>query len=121
VWLVVAHGRLGIFGCRADFRPPRARPGRTPVVLRAGGAAGGAGGFDFPGPWGVSTSRNITSSKTKGIGEWTDAEIKRAITQGVSRDGGKLKPPMGYEYYAKMTDADLDAIVAYLRTVPAVE
>ena len=81
----------------------------------------GTGGFDFPGPWGVSTSRNITSHKTKGIGGWTDAEIKRAITQGVSKDGGKLKPPMGYEYYAKMTAADLDAVVAWLRTVPAKE
>ena len=42
----------------------------------------GTGGFEFPGPWGVSVSRNITSSKTKGIGAWTDAEIKRAITTG---------------------------------------
>ena len=48
------------------------------------GYASGAGGFDFPGPWGVSTSRNITSSKTKGIGGWTDAEIKRAITTCVT-------------------------------------
>ena len=65
-------------------------------------------------------SRNITSSKTKGLGDWTDAEIKRAITQGI-KDGSQLKPPMGYQYYAKMTDADLDAIVACLRTVPAKE
>lgn len=81
----------------------------------------GAGGFEFPGPWGVSVSRNITSSKTKGIGAWTDDEIKRAITTGVSKDGSKLKPPMGYHYYATVTPDDLDAIVAYLRTVPAVE
>ena len=60
----------------------------------------GAGGFEFPGPWGVSVSRNITSSKTKGIGGWTDAEIKRAITTGVSKDGSHLKPPMGFHYYA---------------------
>ncbi|HZQ11313.1 MAG TPA: c-type cytochrome [Pseudolabrys sp.] len=79
----------------------------------------GAGGFDFPGPWGVSTSRNITQSKDKGLGNWTDAEIKRAITTGVSRDGSRLKPPMGFHYYATMTADDLDAIVAYLRTVPA--
>jgi len=79
----------------------------------------GAGGFDFPGPWGVSTSRNITSSKGKGIGNWTDAEIKRAITTGVTRDGSHLKPPMGFHYYATLTPDDLDAIVAYLRTVPA--
>lgn len=81
----------------------------------------GAGGFDFPGPWGVSTSRNITSSKAKGLGAWTDAEIKRAITQGISKDGAHLKPPMGFPYYARMTDADLTAIVAYVRTLPAKE
>ena len=78
----------------------------------------GAGGFELKGPWGVSVSRNITSDKEKGLGNWTDDEIKRAITQGVSRDGSKLKPPMGYPFYAKMTGADLDAMVAYLRTVP---
>jgi mono/diheme cytochrome c family protein len=81
----------------------------------------GAGGFEFPGPWGVSVSRNITSSKTKGIGRWTDDEIKRAITQGISKDGSKLEPPMGYGYYATVSAADLDAIVAYLRTVPPKE
>jgi mono/diheme cytochrome c family protein len=79
----------------------------------------GAGGFEFPGPWGVSVSRNITQSKTKGIGDWSDAEIKKAITEGVSKDGSKLKPPMGFGYYAHMTGDDLDAVVAYLRTVPA--
>jgi mono/diheme cytochrome c family protein len=81
----------------------------------------GKGGREFPGPWGVSTARNITSSKTAGIGDWSDADIKRAITQGVRKDGAKLKPPMGYPFYAKMTDRDLDAMVAYLRTVPAKE
>lgn len=78
----------------------------------------GAGGFELKGPWGVSVSRNITSDKQKGLGNWTDDEIKRAITQGISRDGSKLRPPMGYAFYAKMTPADLDSIVAYLRTVP---
>ena len=79
----------------------------------------GKGGREFPGPWGVSKARNITSSKTAGIGDWTDAEIKTAITQGKRKDGTPLKGPMGYQYYAKMTDADLDAVVAYLRAVPA--
>ena len=76
----------------------------------------GKGGREFPGPWGVSKSRNITSHKTAGIGDWTDAEIKTAITQGKRKDGTPLKRPMGYQYYAKMTDADLDAVIAYLRT-----
>jgi mono/diheme cytochrome c family protein len=81
----------------------------------------GKGGMKFPGPWGESVSRNITPSKTKGIGAWTDAEIKTAVTQGKSKDGSPLKPPMGYPYYARMTGADLDAVVAYLRTVPPKE
>ena len=81
----------------------------------------GKGGMEFPGPWGKSVSRNITSSKTKGIGAWTDGEIKTAVTTGKSKDGSPLKPPMGFGYYAHMTDADLNAVVAYLRTVPAKE
>lgn len=79
----------------------------------------GTGGERFPGPWGMSVSRNIASHPQNGIGAWSDDEVKRAITQGVSKDGRKMLPPMGYEWYARMTEADLSAIVAYLRTVPA--
>jgi mono/diheme cytochrome c family protein len=81
----------------------------------------GKGGFEFTGPWGKSVSANITSHKEKGIGAWSDAEIKRAITDGVRKDGARMKPPMGYEFYKNMTNDDLDAMVAYLRTVPPKE
>lgn len=81
----------------------------------------GAGGMEIPGPWGVSVAANITSSKAKGLGDWSDAEIKRAITEGVSRDGRKLKPPMAFGFYARLKPGDLDDIVAYLRTVPPVD
>ena len=81
----------------------------------------GKGGFEFTGPWGKSVSANITSHKEKGIGAWSDAEIKRAITDGVTQGRSRLKPPMGYEFYKNMTNDDLDAIVAYLRTVPPKE
>jgi mono/diheme cytochrome c family protein len=81
----------------------------------------GKGGEEFIGPWGVSVARNITSHRDKGIGAWTDAEIKRAITQGVRKDGTPLKPPMGYPLYAHMSEADLNDVVAYLRTVPPKE
>ena len=66
-------------------------------------------------------SRNITSHKTAGIGAWSDAEIKTSITKGVRKDGTKLLPPMGFDLYATMTDIDLSAVVAYLRTVPPKE
>ena len=81
----------------------------------------GKGGREFKGPWGVVTSRNITTHKEKGIGAWSDDEIKRAITKGVRKDGTPLKGPMGFALYATMTQADQTAIVAYLRTVPAKE
>ena len=75
----------------------------------------------FSSTWEGSVAKNITSHPTSGIGAWTDAEIKRAITQGISRDGRVLKPPMAFAWYANMTDADLTAIVAWLRTVPPLE
>jgi mono/diheme cytochrome c family protein len=62
---------------------------------------------------------NITAHPTAGIGGWTDAEIIRAVTHGVARDGRPLKPPMAYDYYASLKSSDLADIVAYLRTVPA--
>ena len=81
----------------------------------------GGGGHIFKGPFGVSVSRNITSHRTKGLGAWTNSEIKAAITQGLHRDGSKLKPPMAFALYARMTEQDLNALVAYLRTVPPKE
>ena len=81
----------------------------------------GTGGSTFRGPFGELVSRNITQHKEKGIGAWSDAEIKRAITHGIRPDGSRLKPPMGFDWYARMNEDDLGAIVAYLRTVPAKE
>ncbi len=74
----------------------------------------GAGGFAFHGPWGKSVSTNITPT---GLGDWSDAAIKAAITTGARPDGSRLLPPMPFHFYANMTDEDLDAIVAYLRTL----
>ncbi|MGE0746699.1 MAG: cytochrome c [Rhodospirillales bacterium] len=77
----------------------------------------GAGGQPFAGPWGVTVAANITSDRATGIGSWTDAEIKTAITSGVRPNGEKLRPPMAYELYKSVSAEDMDAIVAYLRTI----
>jgi mono/diheme cytochrome c family protein len=68
---------------------------------------------------------NITPDPETGIGKWTDAEIRIAIRQGRrppnSGNGGTLiGPPMPFGQYRSIADADIDAVVAYLRTVPAV-
>jgi len=52
----------------------------------------GAGGRKFEGPWGEVISANITQDKVTGIGSWTNAQIKRAITKGVRHDGAKMRP-----------------------------
>ena len=53
---------------------------------------------------------------------WTDAEIKRVLTRGVARDGRAFQQPMARQiYFSRMIDADLDAIVAWLRTIPPIE
>jgi mono/diheme cytochrome c family protein len=75
----------------------------------------------FPKTWEGSTASNITSHPKAGIGAWSDDDIKRAIAKGVRPDGRILKPPMAFAWYARMTPADLDAIVAYLRTLPPLE
>lgn len=77
----------------------------------------GAGGFAIPGPWGVAVSANITPHPEDGIGRYSAADIKRAITRGVRPDGSRISPPMGFAYYRNINESDLDAIVAYLRTL----
>ncbi len=81
----------------------------------------GEGGYVFHNIFGLeftAVAANITTHSGLGIGAWTDDEIKHAITQGVSRDGRALLPAMGFRYYRNVSDADLDALIAYLRTVP---
>jgi mono/diheme cytochrome c family protein len=77
----------------------------------------GRGGRPFRGPWGVSVARNITPHPEDGLGSWTNAQIKKAITDGVRPDGARLNPPMAYHLYKTITNNDLDAIVVYLRTL----
>lgn len=81
----------------------------------------GAGGQAFAGPWGSAVAANITSSRSHGLGAWSDAEIERAIRTGVSRDGRKLHPPMAFAQYRDIAPPDMAALIAYLRGLPAVE
>jgi mono/diheme cytochrome c family protein len=77
----------------------------------------GAGGPPINGPLGPVVPGNITPHRQAGIGAWSDAEIKAAITRGIGAGGRKLAPPMAFGYYARVSEADLDAIVAYLRSL----
>lgn len=60
---------------------------------------------------------NITPDPETGIGAWTDDQIMRAIRDGVRANDELMMPPMPFTSYARMSDADARAIVAYLRSV----
>jgi mono/diheme cytochrome c family protein len=70
--------------------------------------------FGFPGTF---ISRNITPA---GVGAWSDGELYHAITAGVSRDGSALFNLMPYANYGRMDPEDVKAIIAYVRTLPAI-
>ena len=79
----------------------------------------GAGGQKFDlGPAGVVYSKNITPA---GIGSWSDGELVRSVTQGVSKDGTPLFPLMPYPHFGRMAEDDVHAILAYIRSLKAIE
>lgn len=79
----------------------------------------GKGGFVMKGGFGAVTVSNITSSKTKGVGGLSDAQLRRALTEGIGHDGRTFKLPMARQaFYARMTEQDIDAIIAWLRAIP---
>jgi mono/diheme cytochrome c family protein len=64
---------------------------------------------------------NITQDPKTGIGSWTDAQIVKAIREDVRPDGSIIGPPMPIALYRDLSDRDVNAMVAYLRTVKPVE
>jgi mono/diheme cytochrome c family protein len=81
-----------------------------------------SGGLTFTTPAFIATAPNITPDVETGIGSWSDAEIKRALVEGTRPDHGRLSGVplaaiMPANFYRALLPRDLDAIVAYLRTV----
>lgn len=73
------------------------------------------------GPYGEFVSYNLTSDKETGLGNWTDDQIKTFVTKGIRRDGSRMLPfPMPWPAYTSLNEDDLNAMVAYLRTIPPV-
>ena len=73
-----------------------------------------AGGRPLETPFGVIYSTNITPDVATGIGAWSYPAFERAMREGVHRDGKQLYPAFPYPHFAKTTDADLQALYAYL-------
>jgi mono/diheme cytochrome c family protein len=80
-----------------------------------------AGGRKYEGPYGTVFSTNITPDKETGIGGWTDEQIITAIRLGRRPNGERLVPVHPYTVFNGMAEEDVKAVVAFLRTVPAVK
>jgi mono/diheme cytochrome c family protein len=63
---------------------------------------------------------NITPDESTGIGKWTDAQIGKAIRDGIRPDGSVIGPPMPISFYRNISDSDLAAVIAYLRAQPPI-
>jgi mono/diheme cytochrome c family protein len=82
----------------------------------------GAGGFLITlAPGATVRTANITPDPDTGIGKWSDADIKKALTDGIRPDGRHLSPPMPYSFFKNMTDEDLNAVIAFIRTIPPIK
>lgn len=75
------------------------------------------------GPWGITYAGNITSDST-GIGNWTKEQFSKAIREGKFKglDGGRpIMPPMPVEAFKSLTDEEVSAMFAYLKSTPPIK
>jgi len=94
---------------------------RFATPIKEGGLAVGRAwpaGLGLPGSF---HSPNLTPDRETGVGDWTDGELIRAIREGISRDGRILFPLMPYTEFRSMSDEDVESIIAFMRTIPAVK
>lgn len=76
----------------------------------------------WAGPWGVSFAANITPDKATGIGAWTEAVFVNTIRTGKHKGALRdLLQPMPWQSMSKLTDQDLKAIFAYLRSIKPIQ
>ncbi|CAM2160303.1 cytochrome c [Paraburkholderia tropica] len=95
--------------------------GDCAVCHTAPGGATNAGGFALETPFGTVWSTNITPDRETGIGAWTYEAFARAMRQGIARDGRHLYPAFPYTSFARMSDADMMSLYAWLMSQPAVK
>src|SRR5207253_2520650 len=80
-----------------------------------------SGGREFR-DWriGIARASNLTPDRETGLGNWSEAEIVRALRNGQRKDGRLLAPVMPYEWFHEMSDADALAVARYLLSLPPV-
>lgn len=75
----------------------------------------------WAGPWGVSFTANLTPDEETGLGRWNEQQFVDAMRGGRHLGRGRtLLPPMPYQAIGTLTDEDLAAVFAYLRSLPPI-
>jgi mono/diheme cytochrome c family protein len=75
----------------------------------------------WSGAWGVSFAANLTPDQNTGLGIWTEDMFVKAIKQGKHMGAGRqILPPMPWNWYGQLSDDDLKAMFAYLKSIPAI-
>lgn len=120
-WIVGPDGQFGPDPSRTLSGHPESMPLSAASLSGNGWGWAGAGtNTAFSGPWGVSFAANLTPDPS-GTGAWDEEIFIRTLRSGKhwgqSRD---ILPPMPWFNYGKMTDEDLKAVFAYLRSLPPV-
>jgi len=101
-------------GHPADFPLPPAPQASGPWIVSAS-----ATNTAWSGPWGVSFTANLTPDPETGLGKWTLKNFKDTIRTGRHMGRGReILPPMPIPMYKNFNDADLEAIFAYLQSIP---
>lgn len=104
-------------GHPADAQLPPAPKPTGPWIVAAS-----ATNTAWSGPWGVSYTANLTPDPETGLGKWTLKNFKDTIRTGRRMGRGReILPPMPIPMYKNFNDADLEAIFAYLQTIPALQ
>ncbi|HXE48349.1 MAG TPA: cytochrome c [Ramlibacter sp.] len=140
LWIVLfASSLLAVAGCAALGQHGAINPVATPapamfdpLLVRRGellavlGDCAGchttrdgapyAGGVPIATPFGTIHGTNITPEPEAGIGAWSEAAFRRALREGVSRDGHLLYPAFPYDHFTHLTDADIGALYAFVMT-----
>jgi hypothetical protein len=122
--------KMGPQGPEFDFdrrfggHPANERIGKIDTtVMQIGWVLFGMGLTSSVGPWGLSYAANI-SSDTTGLGMWTEEQFLRAIRKGLSKglEGNRpLLPPMPWFVYKNLTDQDLKAVFAFLKSTKPIK
>ncbi|MDB5856078.1 MAG: hypothetical protein JWR22_4119 [Herminiimonas sp.] len=80
-----------------------------------------SGGMLFDEPPFKAYAANITPDPETGIGKWSDADLAKAIREGIRPDKTLIGPPMPIEFYRHISDEDVAAIITYLRAQPPIK